>query len=235
MKLHQVIFKGSFIFLAAIPTLIEANSFQSIASIRLQAEEFVAQYSYDSPYAVNTELGYIDNRLKLKSCGNALNIQFTNPDKTSGRTSLSVSCRSDVNWKIHLPAKIDVYDDALVAAQGLTRGQIIDASRVVLQKVRISDLNSGYFDTSDSITDYQVKRPLKRGDVLTSRNLVPKMMVKSGQLVTLVLDYRGIQIKSSGLALRSARLGEIIKVRNLQSSRIVEGIVSGEATVRVSI
>ncbi len=60
-------------------------------------------------------------------------------------------------------------------------------------------------------------------------------MVRSGQQVTLVLDYKGLQIKSTGTALRSASLGEIVKVRNNQSLRVVEGIVSGDALVRVSI
>jgi flagella basal body P-ring formation protein FlgA len=44
-----------------------------------------------------------------------------------------------------------------------------------------------------------------------------------------------MQIRSTGEALQSASLGEVIKVRNTQSLKIVEGVVSGEAQVRVSL
>ena len=233
LRILSYLFCGASIF--AVSATFADEKYQSLALIQLQADSFIHQHPYDSPYPVRAELGYIDNRLKLKKCLDPLNIQFSRSDKTYGRTAITVSCNTNISWKIHLPVKIDLYDDVLVAAQGLARGQIIDASKVVLKKVRVSDLNSGYFDASDSIQDYQVSRPLKRGEILSSRNLSPRMMVQSGQKVTLVLDFKGIQIKSSGLALRSARLGEVIKVRNLQSSRIVEGVVSGEATVRVTI
>jgi flagella basal body P-ring formation protein FlgA len=35
--------------------------------------------------------------------------------------------------------------------------------------------------------------------------------------------------------LQSARMGQLVKVRNLQSRKIVEGIVSGEGQVKVNL
>ncbi len=60
-------------------------------------------------------------------------------------------------------------------------------------------------------------------------------MVKSGQNVTLILDYKGINIRTSGKALRSAGMGQLVKVRNSTSQKIVEGIVTGEGLVKVNL
>ncbi|MFT5739672.1 MAG: flagella basal body P-ring formation protein FlgA [Gammaproteobacteria bacterium] len=49
------------------------------------------------------------------------------------------------------------------------------------------------------------------------------------------MKYKGIEIKSSGQALQSASLGQLVKVRNNQSQKIVEGVVSGDSQVQVRI
>ncbi|MDH5352950.1 MAG: flagellar basal body P-ring formation chaperone FlgA [Gammaproteobacteria bacterium] len=214
---------------------VMAAEFQSLPSIRLQAEEFIAQHPYQSPYPPGFEVGHIDNRLKLKACPNALSIEFTNPNKLFGNTALNISCAGATAWKLLLPVRIDLYDDVLIAATPLHKGQIIDENKVSFQKKNISRLNNGYYARDDDFASLEVRRNLKRGTVLTPNNLRPRLMVKSGQQVTLILEYKGLEIKSTGQALSSARRGEAVKVRNNQSRRVVEGIASGQALVRVNI
>ncbi|MFT5502424.1 MAG: flagella basal body P-ring formation protein FlgA [Gammaproteobacteria bacterium] len=210
------------------------SGLQNLSSIQMQAEGFILQYPYQTPYPVRMKLGHLDSRLRLKACRSALNISFNRPNVIWGQTALKISCPGKA-WKIHLPVRIDVFNDVLVAAKPLMRGQIIDEKMTRLEKKRISALNGSFFDSQDQLVNLEVKRTLRRGNIITSAHLAPKLMVKSGQMVTLILDYKGITIKSSGKALRSARLGEVVKVRNSQSLRIVEGVVSAEATVRVQI
>jgi flagella basal body P-ring formation protein FlgA len=209
----------------------QASESQSLSSIRMQAEVFVADFSYESPYPPRFKLGNLDNRLRLKFCKHSLKIEFSNRHRTHGNTSLSIQCDQTGGWKIHLPVSIDIFDDVLVSAQPLVRGQLIDNNLAKFEKNNVSRLSSGYYTRADDLRFLEAGRNLKRGSILTPRNLKPRMMVKSGQKVTLILDYKGVQIRSSGHALRSARMGQIVKVRNSQSQRIVEGIVSGEAQV----
>jgi len=216
-------------------SVVAAKDFQSLPSIRMQAEEFIQQYGYESPYPPRFEVSQIDNRLRLKACPHPLLFEFSNRQKTQGNTALTVRCELNSGWKLILPVRVDLFDDVLVATKPLHKGQIIDKRQVRYQKQNISRLNNGYFSRNDDLSGLELRRNLKRGTILTPGSLRPRLMVKSGQQVTLVLDYKGLQIKSSGQALQSARRGEVVKVRNNQSKRIVEGIVSGEAQVRVNI
>jgi len=215
--------------------LAASNDFQSLQSMRMQAEEFILQYPYETPYPPGFEVSQIDNRLRLKACPHPLLFEFSNRQKVQGNTALVVRCEQNTGWKFILPVRVDLYDDVLVTTKSVHKGQIIDKHQVSFQKQNISRLNNGYYSKSDDLSGLEVRRNLKRGTVLTPNSLRPRLMVKSGQRVTLILDYKGLQIKSSGQALQSARRGDVIKVRNNQSNRIVEGIVSGEAQVRVNI
>ena len=212
-----------------------ASEFQSLQSLRMQAEDFILQYAYKSPYPPRFDIGSIDNRLRLKACPTRLQIEYARHDKIHGNTALNVSCQQGASWKLLLPVRIELFDDVLILAKALHKGQIIDDNQVRYQKHNISRLNNGYYSKDDELSGLEAARNLNRGTVLTPASLRPREMVKSGQRVTLILEYKGLQIKSTGQALQSARWGEVIKVRNNQSNRIVEGLVSGVAQVRVNL
>ncbi len=234
-KIKITLLSRLIIGVCAINPLVQAAEFQSLQSIRMQAEDFIQQYPYKTPYLPRFEVNHLDNRLRLKACPYPLLFEFARRDKTRGNTALNVRCEPNSGWKLLLPVRIDLYDDVLIAAQSLHKGQIIGDQQISYQKRNISRLNNGYYLRSDDLSELEAKRNLKRGVILTPLTLQPRLLVKSGQKVTLLLNYKGLHIKSSGRALQSARRGEIVKVRNNQSNRIVEGIVSGEAQVRINI
>ena len=212
-----------------------AADYQSLASIRLQAEEFVMSWPYESPYPPRFRAGNLDSRLRLKACAAPLEIDFAHRDRVYGNTALLIRCPLNTTWKLHLPVSIEVFADVAVASTPLVKGQILDAAAISLQKTNIARLKNGYFDEIAALAGLEVRRGLPVGTVLTQRNLQPRLLVKSGQRVTLVLNYRGLQVKSSGRALQSARMGQRVRVRNSQSQKIVEGVVSGEGLVKITI
>ncbi len=233
--------KTAFYFALALSLLhatsvpAKAGEIHSLMSIKLQAEAFILGQDYKSPYPPRFQLGKLDSRLRLKACQQDLAVEFTRPNVVFGKTALTLRCPVKPFWKLHLPVVIDVYDDVAVATKPLLKGQIIDTSTFKFEKRNIVRLKNGYYAQHDALRQLQAKRNLKRGTVLTPRNLAARLLVRSGQRVTLVLNINGLQVKSSGKALQSASYGQVVRVRNSQSQKIVEGVVSGEALVQVSI
>lgn len=208
---------------------------QSLSSIALQAESFISNYPYETTYSVDVKLSQLDNRLNLKPCNNKLDIKFTRADRTMGSTSLSIRCHSPVNWQIHLPATINVYNDVIVNKYPLVKGQLINPDNIQYQKKNISKLRQGYFRASEALSQLQAKRNLPANSILSSTNLTQRLLVNSGQQVSIILNFKGLQIKSSGKALQSASQGQSVKVKNNRSKKIVEGIVTGEGQITVSL
>lgn len=221
------------ILLISIPA--PANDFQSLASIRMQVEAYIMEYPYESPYPPRFKLGNLDSRLRLKACPQDLSVTFARSNVISGNTAVQIRCEQKSGWKIHLPVSIELFDDVLVAAKPLLKGQYIDNSAVRLQKQNIVRLKNGYFARDSNLDQLAARRNLVPGTVLTATNVSARLLVRSGQKVNLVLDYNGMQIRSTGEALQSASLGEVVKVRNTQSRKIVEGIVSAEGQVRIKL
>jgi flagellar basal body P-ring formation protein FlgA len=208
---------------------------QSLTSIQLQAESFLTNYPYQTPYPVQFKLSSLDPRLNLKACASELRIGFTRQDKISGNTSLNIRCTGPTHWNIHLPVRVDVYDDVLVSRIPLVRGQSLSSTDVKLKKTNISKLNRGYFRQINDLNNLQAKNNLAANKVLDPTNLVPRKLIKLGQKVTIVLNFNGLEVKSSGMALSAASEGQLIKVRNTGSNKIIQGIVSANGQVKVSL
>ena len=223
-----------FLLLSAVSGLANADR-QSLTSVALQAESFLADYPYTSPYPSRFELSKLDKRLNLKPCDESLKINFTHAQKVMGNTSLTIRCEAPVNWRIHLPVRIDIYDDIALNKTPLLKGQTIDASSIHYRKKKITNLHQGYFGRLDSIERLQARRNLASNSILNSANVAPKLLVTSGQRVTILLKIKGLEIKSTGLALQSASLGQLVKVKNTQSNKIIEGTVSSEGQVTIRL
>ncbi len=219
----------------AVACPAQADARQSLASIRMQAEAFVMQQDYRSPYPPKVELSRLDSRLRLKACPVELDVGFAHPGRDRGNTVLRVRCPATPAWKLHLPARIAVFDDVAVAARPLVKGQLIDVAAVVMQKTDVSRLNHGYFAKLEELRDFEARRNLPRGTVLTPKALMPRRLVRAGQTVTLVLEVGGLEVRSSGKALHAASHGQVVRVRNSQSQKIVEGVVAGDGVVRVAL
>jgi flagella basal body P-ring formation protein FlgA len=60
-------------------------------------------------------------------------------------------------------------------------------------------------------------------------------MVARGQRVTMVALGRGIRVSAVGEALAAGRQGETIRIKNLDSNKVVTGRVSGPQTVQMEL
>jgi flagella basal body P-ring formation protein FlgA len=79
-----------------------------------------------------------------------------------------------------------------------------------------------------------VRRPLPAGAVLTSADLLPDFMVRQGEQVMLVAAADGVRVRAAGLALQDGRMGALVRVQNTSSSKVVQGVVTGDRVVDVT-
>ncbi len=79
----------------------------------------------------------------------------------------------------------------------------------------------------EAVRSLRVSKPVR------ARDLRKPIMVDKGDVVTLLYSNRFIDLKTVGVALQKASLGEVIQVKNSKSGKIVQAMVNqrGEALV----
>ena len=83
------------------------------------------------------------------------------------------------------------------------------------------------------LEEREVIRTLGAGEALRLSDTRLALLVKKGDAVVISVGRPGaVQVSAAMTALESGRVGEQIKVRNNESGRVVEGIVTGKHTVK---
>ncbi|HED15781.1 MAG TPA: flagellar basal body P-ring formation protein FlgA [Gammaproteobacteria bacterium] len=177
----------------------------------------------------------LDPRLQLKPCDTPLTASIRRGSKLAGITSVAVSCTGQNSWKIYVQAEVSIMLDVVVADAMLERGQVISESDLSLEPRDIGNLPQGYFDNAGKIAGMIARRTIKPGDLINSHLLKRAYMVKRGDSVFLVVKTSALRVQMKGKALGNATRGSTVRVKNLSSKRIVEGVATAPGIVTISL
>ena len=133
-----------------------------------------------------------------------------------------------------MPVEIRREIDVLVLRRAVTRGEVLGAADVVGQKRQVASLSSPYVGRIAELAGRPTRRPLPEGTPLTAEALSAALLIKRGQTVTLTASTGGIEIRASGRALADASASQRLRVQNLDSLKVVEGVAESDGVVRVS-
>jgi flagella basal body P-ring formation protein FlgA len=91
----------------------------------------------------------------------------------------------------------------------------------------------GYFFDSSGISNQELTRNLRTGEPLRTADLRPALLIRRGSGVLLtVVTSGGVEISIRVEALQDARMGEKIQLKNPDSGRLMNGVVTGPNTAR---
>lgn len=211
----------------------EDADIQSLASIRSAAEAFVLdQLGTDQP-GVAAEAGRLDPRLRLAACDQPLETFSAAGSRMGSNTSVGVRCDGSRPWRIYVPVKVSRETEVAVLARSLARGASLDAEAIRMQRMDTTTLGFGYYEAADRVIGQTLRRAAAAGTVITPALVAVPPTIRKDEQVTLVAQRSGIAIRAPGRAMADARLGDLIRVRNLSSERVVEGVVRGPGEVVV--
>ena len=118
----------------------------------------------------------------------------------------------------------------VVVKKNITKGEVITEGHLTYS-FQISDDLPGGFTTMSEIIGRKAKFNLARGAVIKTRQLEIVYPVEKGKAVLVVANNSRLSITVNAIALEAGQLGEMIKVKNSTSGRILNAIVTGEKKV----
>ncbi len=220
----------------ASPSLSE--SFQSHNSIKLTAEKFLVEHLNNNLHGsmeIEVTTGRLDPRLRLRQCKLPLEPFLPPGANLSGNTSIGIRCEDNKPWSLYVSAKIIKYADVYVSTRYLQRGIKLKQGDFILERHNISSHAIGYVTDINAIEGKILRRPLRHNVIIPPIALHEPMLIKRGEEVTILAKNMGIKVHMKGKALKNGSEGEVIRVQNLSSKRIIEGKVLSAGVVGVRL
>jgi flagella basal body P-ring formation protein FlgA len=217
---------------AQAPQLAAANySLQSLEQIRHAAESHVRALLPPANGKYFVTAGRLDSRLRLASCSSPLEAFVNGSVQT--RTTVGVRCNGTGTWTIYVPVTVEMEAQVLVLRRALARRAPIDASDVELQTRRLPGIATNFVNDLNALEGRRLRRALAAGTPLTVDALDRAVLVQRGQQVTVVAAAGGIEIRAQGKALSDGGEQDRIRVQNVNSLKVVEGVIENSGVVRV--
>jgi flagella basal body P-ring formation protein FlgA len=187
-----------------------------------------------------------ESELVIRSIGNAKGIEIP-PVKSElrvlpnaalmGQRSISipveVSCDGKSLRNFWVTAQVAIRAEVLIASNKIPSGRVITSQDVIKQTVEISDLRGSYYRELDDIVGKVSRRIFSSGDLLTRESFTEPLLVKTGETVRLRLERDGIVLTSLAKAEQDGKLGQMIRVRNIDYSTLLKAQVTGRAEVKL--
>nr|WP_298719745.1 flagellar basal body P-ring formation chaperone FlgA [uncultured Steroidobacter sp.] len=222
--------------IAALAFAATANAgVQSVASIQAAAEQFVRSSLPEKSPKHFITAGNLDPRLRLDECASPLEAFSQGTGLSTGRMTIGVRCPSATPWTIYVPVTVEVEVSVLVLRRPLARRSRVAMADVEPQVRRMPGRASAFISDVATLQGHRLKRSLPVGTVLTVDMLQPDVLVRRGQQVTLIAANGGVQIRAQGQALTEGAVDERVRVQNVSSLKVVEGVVESDGVVRVGL
>ena len=122
--------------------------------------------------------------------------------------------------------------DVLAVDRPVERGQILQAADLTTLR-RPKAQGSGINEPAAAI-GLAARHPLRPGQPLAAADLMKPEIVARNDTVTLIYQAPGLMLTLRGQAQDSGALGDTIGVLNVQTKRVVQGVISGPGKVTVA-
>jgi flagella basal body P-ring formation protein FlgA len=176
--------------------------------------------------------GPIDPRMWLERCTAPLQPIVGPGQHMRDRLLVELRCPAP-SWHLYVPVRIVGTSTVAIAARAIVMGTVLTEKDVRTEQHDVSELPPGYLDDPAVAIGLTASRPIASGAVITNQYLVAAKAVQRGQTVTLIADAGGLSVRMTGRALSDGLVNQRVKVENLSSGKIVEGIARSEQVVEI--
>lgn len=120
-----------------------------------------------------------------------------------------------------------------VLSRRLAQGEVISDADITYIRQPRDRMQAGVVSDVSEIIGKTVRRAVAPNQAVYVRDVREPVVVAKGQAVTILLQTRAMTLTASGKALSDGAQGELVRIVNTSSSRVIEAIVAGPNLVTV--
>lgn len=220
-------------------TQADTSQLQSLQALQNKIESYLLTKlaDQDTQGTIKVAAGNIDSRLKLRICADD-KLEIFNPygNALINTTTIGIKCTEKVNhWTLYVPVKITILKRVLVTKNALTKGTLLKNDDFYAIEMDAQKLKQGYFTDANQVAGLVCKKEIAPETVLNPYNVELAKIVFKGQEVHIIATSGNLKISMGGIAMSDGALGDVIKVQNATSKKVIEAQISGKKQVTVTL
>jgi flagellar basal body P-ring formation protein FlgA len=207
----------------------------SSKEIRESAENYLFNALDWDPELMDISINYEAKDLKLPKGKLFLDFGKANRTRMVGRIPLTASVKIDGKFikRIRVNAVVGVYQDVIKTVGSIQRGNVVNVSDVVVERIRSERLVKDIPTTLDKVIGQAATRNLQSGKIVKFRDLKKVPTVKRGSRVMILARKGSMKITAPGTVREDGFKNSIVQVVNLETKKMIYAEVINANTVEV--
>ncbi|WP_312936022.1 flagellar basal body P-ring formation chaperone FlgA [Pseudomonas sp.] len=201
--------------------------------LEFAVEDYLA--STQTPGRYEISVNPLDPRLRMPLCSQDLDATLESPAQPLGRVTVRVRCAGSGPWTVFVPATVKLYREVVVMVRPLRRDSVVGEGDVAVRERDVGTLNQGFITELDQVVGMKLLRPTVIDQVLTPQHLEQAELIRKGDHVVIIARSGSLSVRMPGEALSKGGMAEQIRVRNLNSKRVIKARVTAPGQVEVAM
>jgi flagella basal body P-ring formation protein FlgA len=153
-------------------------------------------------------------------------------DPFAGRERFVLSF-STAKGQVQMPLFVDVTPPpmpAVVAIRPIGRGEIVKAADIELRTIDANTKSAGQHVVADSVErllGMEARQAIQPGEIVYTDSVQPRIVVRRGDMITVVSQSGGIRVRTTGRATQDAAKGELVQVESVGTREKYDARVTG--------
>lgn len=152
---------------------------------------------------------------------------------TTTNVTVSISVNGQLFSKVALNFNVKLYGQVVVVNRQVSFGEILTTDNVRYERLETGRLGAGYFKDMNKVLGLAARRSLPPGMVVLDTNVNKPLLIKQGNMVNIVAYIGSMEVSATGQAMQDGSEGQLIRVKNINSNKIMSAKVLNESTVQV--
>lgn len=171
--------------------------------------------------------------LQLADCAN-IQVSYRDPSQEFhfGEKTVVASCASPY-WQLYLLVNLHGKVPVVFSRVAILQKTQLSPDLFVIKNEESNDINGQYFSDPTSIENGQARNYIPANVPIRPEMVEQTFLIHRGTAVSITDNSAGVYVKMNGIAQDDGMKGQTIRVKNMNSGRLVEGVVVDGSTVSV--
>ena len=207
---------------------------------RDEIEDALAARLQTHGYRDNFEIELRQQGLKIHVAANepaTIDVDGLSINKSTGRfvANLLISANKPNAKRFRLTGRIHKLTQVPVVSRRLSRGDIIRKNDIEWITIKEREVRRGYIQNENQIIGMEAKRYIAAKTPLTTSHMQRPQLIKKGGIVNVALINGAMRLTTQGRSLENGTLGDIIRIKNIKTKKIIEAKVTGASSAKVGL
>lgn len=135
--------------------------------------------------------------------------------------------------KVRVSGLVARYETVLFAKSSHEKGETLSRESIYGQKKNIFELDDDFIRSFEAIEGKTLVSGIRQGECITASLVAFPPLIRKGDIVSLIARNDSLMIVTTGICREGGSKNDVIKVENMNSGKIIRGIVKEKSKVEV--